>query len=293
MTVSFVVLLLLALVAGIAFVYGLALHSFITAVLTILLVGGMFYAANSAYAFLLFPLIAVAAGYSLKGLIGGWRYAAEIQEAWLSITAAVLLLGPVLTVYAFWARRYATSVNPNAVKRLIQIVTVDDEVFTLLGLGLFAQRATQFLLWPFKKVFALTTVLTLAAMGLAVVSVVGKIWPAFNRFEELYVSIIAIPCGVFPAIGAILIFARLFLLGIGYGWDMAGLSINHAIYVSPGSFNQPTEVHTLLPEGDKEIWVSHTAIHDRESAQKMVCEMLKPEIFGYHNKLARVGKQSL
>jgi hypothetical protein len=68
---------------------------------------------------------------------------------------------------------------------------------------------------------------------------------------------------------------KLLLLGIGYGWDMAGLSLSHAIYISAGSFKQKTETYTLMPKNERKLWVSHIAIHDRDDVCKKVEELLK------------------
>ena len=45
--------------------------------------------------------------------------------------AAHALLIPVLTIYAFWARRYAIGINPQSVKQLTHIVAIDDEIFRI------------------------------------------------------------------------------------------------------------------------------------------------------------------
>ena len=51
---------------------------------------------------------------------------------------------------------------------------------------------------------------------------------------------------IFPltiaALFAALIYLKIAMFGIAYGWDVAGLSVDHAIYVSQGSVASPTEV---------------------------------------------------
>ena len=50
---------------------------------------------------------------------------------------------------------------------------------------------------------------------------------------------------------------KIILFGIAYGYDMAGLSVDHAIYVSQGNVANLTEVYTLEPTEAASIWLSH------------------------------------
>jgi hypothetical protein len=79
-------------------------------------------------------------------------------------------------------------------------------------------------------------------------------------------------------IAAALIFVKVVLFGIAYGWDMAGLSMDHAIYVSPGSFVQKTELYTVEPDSKWEVWISHTKIHQREETFAIVTNLLSKAI---------------
>jgi hypothetical protein len=60
---------------------------------------------------------------------------------------------------------------------------------------------------------------------------------------------------------------------------MAGLSVDHAIYVSQGSVANPTEVYTLEPEATS-IWVSHVKIHNSLEALKLVEKTLREALNG-------------
>jgi len=77
---------------------------------------------------------------------------------------------------------------------------------------------------------------------------------------------------------ALIIYLKIILFGIAYGWDTAGLSVDHAIYVSQGSVASPTDVYTLEPEGTS-FWVSHVKIHNSpkalEHVNQTLCEVLQ------------------
>jgi len=88
-------------------------------------------------------------------------------------------------------------------------------------------------------------------------------------------SYVEAPPVIACSIWAALILGKLLLLGIGHGWNIAGLSLSHAIFVSAGSFKQETEIYTLMPKNERKSWVSHIAIRDRDDACKKVEELLK------------------
>src|ERR1035438_7484250 len=146
----------------------------------------------------------------------------------------------VLAIHAFWTKQYAKDLNPETVERLVQILTVDDEVFTLLSFGLATQRAIQFILWPLDVFFGLNWIFTFTLWGLMAITIFEWLFPSLKNIHAVYMSYVEAPLVIACVIWAALIFGKLLLLGIGYGWDMAGLSLRHAIYNSAGSFKQET-----------------------------------------------------
>jgi pimeloyl-ACP methyl ester carboxylesterase len=228
----------------------------------------LFLIARSRFAFLLLPLFPVVAIWLLHHGLVEWSVSQTTHPLWFSLTVSVLILVPVLAIYAFWTKKYAKDLNPETVDRLVQILTLDDEVFTLLGFGLAAQRAIQFILWPLDVFFGLNWVFVFMSWGLMAVTIFEWLFPSLKNIHAGYMSYVGAPLVIACLIWAVLIFGKLLLLGIGYGWDMAGLSLSHAIYISAGSFKQETESYTLMPKNERKFWVSHIAIHDRVD----VCE---------------------
>jgi hypothetical protein len=235
----------------------------------------LFLAARSRVAFLLLLLFPIVAISLLRLGLDKWLALRAPHPLWFSLTVSVLILVPVLVIQAFWTRKYTKDLNPETVERLVQILTVDDEVFTLLGFGLATQRAIQFILWPLDVFFGFNWVFISASTGLIALTFFESRFPWLNNIHAGYMSYVEEPLAIACWVWAALILGKLLLLGIGHGWDMAGLSLNHAIYISAGSFKQETEVYTLMPNPERKLWVSHIAIHDREDVWKKIEELLK------------------
>jgi hypothetical protein len=251
----------------------------------------LFYVANSWGAFLLlgvFALFAVlitasfidsywffAHSWMFHGLFFGNMVAYEI------FIGGVALLLPALTTYAFWTRwRFKYNLKPSSILRTVQVVSIDDEIFLLLGLALVVQRLTQLLLGPIYGSFEKAKspwLVWLVAMPVAITGIVARFWhgAAFLHDKLNHLSgYVFVPLAIAALLAALIIYLKIVVFGIAYGWDMAGLSVDHAIYVSQGSVANPTEVYTLEPEAAS-IWVSHVKIHNSEEALKLVDKTLR------------------
>lgn len=270
MVLGFIVAM--GLFAGLIVLSNMPLAWAISSILTCLL---LFLIARSGFAFLLLPLFPIVTIWLLRHGFVEWSVSQTTHPLWFSLTVSVLILVPVLAIHAFWTKQYAKDLNPETVERLVQILTVDDEVFTLLSFGLATQRAIQFILWPLDVFFGLNWIFILASWGLMAITIFEWLFPSLNNIHAVYMSYVEAPLVIACVIWAALIFGKLLLLGIGYGWDMAGLSLSHAIYISAGSFKQKTEIYTLMPKNERKLWVSHIAIHDRDDVCKKVEELLK------------------
>jgi pimeloyl-ACP methyl ester carboxylesterase len=195
-------------------------------------------------------------------------------------TGGVALLLPALSTYAFWTRwRFTYNLDPSPILRTVHIVSIDDEIFLLLGIALGVQRITQLLLGPIYGSFAkvkLSWFAWLICIPLTTIHIVGQHWHRaaflYDKLEFLGRYSI-IPLSVAALFAALIIYLKILLFGIAYGWDVAGLSVDHAIYVSQGSVANPTEVYTLEPEGAS-MWVSHVKIHSSPEALKLVVKTL-------------------
>jgi len=270
MVLGFIVAM--GLFAGLVILSNMPLAWAIFSIMTCVL---LFLIARSRFAFLLLPLFPIVAIWFLRNGLVGWSVSQTMHPLWFSLTVSVLMVVPVLAVYAFWTKKYAEDLNPETVERLVQILTVDDEIFTLLGFGLATQRAIQFILWPLDVFFGFNWVFVFMSWGLMALTVFERLFPSLKNIHAGYMSYVEAPLVIACLIWAVLIFGKFLLLGIGYGWDMAGLSLNHAIYISAGSFKQETEIYTLMPKNERRFWVSHIAIHDRDDVCKKVEELLK------------------
>ena len=235
----------------------------------------LFLTARSRLAFLLLPLFPIVAIWLLHNGLVEWSVSQTTHPLWFSLTVSVLILVPVLAIYAFWTKKYAKDLNPETVERLVQILTVDDEIFTLLGFGLATQRAIQFILWPLDVFFGFNWVFIFMSWGLMALTIFERLFPSLKNIHAGYMSYVVAPLVIARLIWAALILVKFLLLGIGYGWDMAGLSLSHAIYISAGSFKQETEIYTLMPKNERKLWVSHIAIHDRVDVCERVEKLLK------------------
>jgi hypothetical protein len=188
---------------------------------------------------------------------------------------------PALSTYAFWTRwQFRYNLSPSPISRIVHVVSIDDEIFLLLGLALGVQRITQVLLGPiygsFAKVRALWFV-WLISMPVAITGVMGNFWHIAARLNSKlndFSGYVIFPLGLAALFAALIIYMKIILFGIAYGWDIAGLSVDHAIYVSQGSVANPTEVYTLEPDGSS-IWISHVKIHDSPEALKWVEQALR------------------
>lgn len=254
---------------------GLASESGYLRACVLLLVALLFWLANSRCAFVLFMLFGVAAAYPLSRWIHMSHFDYYLKNGWLVLTSATLIIAPVLIVYACWARRYAKTVNPETVADLTHIVAIDDEVFLVLGLALAVQRSIQFAMWAIIRPFTIGVLFAGGCIALALTAVLGLFLPSVNRFIETNSLYLAIPFAALLYAGALLIFVKVILFGIAYGWDMAGLSMDHEIYVSPGSFVQKTDLYIIEPEQLWQWQVSHTEIHQRPSTLDVITELLE------------------
>jgi len=251
----------------------------------------LFYVANTWGAFLLLGIFALFAFLMTASSIDSFQFFAHSwafhhlffgnMVAYEIFTGGVAFLLPALSTYAFWTRwRFKYNLHPSPISRTVHIVSIDDEIFLLLGLALAVQRVTQLLLGPMYGSFAKvksTWLVWLVAMPVAITGVVGRFWHgAASLHDKLndWSGYVIFPLGVAALIAALIIYLKIILFGIAYGWDTAGLSVDHAIYVSQGSVANPTEVYTLEPEGTS-FWVSHVKIHNSPAALKWVDQTLR------------------
>src|SRR5712692_1767939 len=189
--------------------------------------------ATTRWAFIVLVLFALIAAYLMM-----WRIAPHLRHPILYgildvFTGSALLLVPVLTGYAYWSRwRFKSSIHPSAaVSVMVHIVAIDDEIFLLLGLALAIQRLIQLLVAPiYKSVRMLwpNPTMTLLAVGLGGTTMLAWWISAAREFEETIARyggyiMLAVTAGVL--IAATLIFVKLMLFGVAYGWDMAGISV--------------------------------------------------------------------
>jgi hypothetical protein len=251
----------------------------------------LFFVANTRGAFLLlgifalFALLITASFVDTDWFFGdSWMFGGLFFgniAAYEIFIGGVALLLPALSSYAFWTRwRFKYNLQPSPISRTVHIVSIDDEIFLLLGLALAVQRLSQLLLGPiygsFEKV-KWPWIVWLISMPLAVTGILARFWhgAAFLHDKLDYVSgYIIFPLAVAAGFAALIIYLKIVLFGIAYGWDMAGLSVDHAIYVSQGSVANPTEVYTLEPEAAS-IWISHVKIHNSEKALELVKKTLR------------------
>lgn len=251
----------------------------------------LFYLANTWGAFLLPGLFALFAFFITAASIDSFWF---FQDSWIFhrlffgsivayeiFTGGVALLLPALTTYAFWTRwRFKYNLHPSPISRTIHIVSIDDEILLLLGLALAVQRFTQLLLGPIYGSFARVKtawIVWLISMPLIITEIVGHVWRgAASLHDKLdYLSgYVIFPLTIAALFAALIIYLKIVLFGIAYGWDTAGLSVDHAIYVSQGSVANPTEVYTLEPEAAS-IWVSHVKIHNSPEALRCVDKTLR------------------
>lgn len=251
----------------------------------------LFYVANTRGAFLLLAVFALFAVLMTAASIDPFWF---FEHSWMFhglfrggivgygiFTGGVALLLPALSTYAFWTRwRFKYNLHPSPILRTVHIVSIDDEIFLLLGLALAVQRITQLLLGPIYGSFAkvrLAWFVWLLSMPLAIIGIVARFWHGAVRLHDKvdYLSgYIIFPLAIAALFAALIIYLKILLFGIAYGWDMAGLSVDHAIYVSQGSVANPTVVYTLEPEATS-IWVSHVKIHNSLEALKLVEKTLR------------------
>jgi hypothetical protein len=252
----------------------------------------LFYLANTRGAFLLLGIFAlfvtlVTAAYvdSYSFFEHSWMFRALFFGnivAYEIFMGGVALLLPALTTYAFLTRwRFNYNLQPSPISRTVHVVSIDDEIFLLLGLTLAVQRLTQLLLGPiygsFDKV-KLAWIVWFVSMPLILTEILARFWhgAAFLHDKLGYVGeYIIFPLAGAAVLAALIIYLKIILFGIAYGWDMAGLSVDHAIYVSQGSVANPTEVYTLEPGDAASMWVSHVKIHNSEEALKLVNKTLR------------------
>ena len=251
----------------------------------------LFYVANTWGAFLLLGVFVLFAFLMAAASIDSYQFFAHSWAfqhlffrsivAYEIFTGGVALLLPALTTYAFWARwKFRYNLHPSPISRTVHVVSIDDEIFLLLGFALAVQRLVQLLLGPiygsFEKVRTKWLV-WLAAMPVAITGIVGTFWHSAARLHEKLNDLsgyIFSPLIIAALFAALIIYLKIFLFGIAYGWDTAGLSVDHAIYVSQGSVANPTEVYTLEPEGTS-FWVSHVKIHNSPKALERVDQTLR------------------
>ncbi len=256
----------------------------------------LFYVANTWGAFLLlgcfalFSMLATASYLNPDWFFDrSWMFHGLFLKnmvAYEIFMGSIALLLPALSIYALltrWLFKY--NVQPAPIARTVHIVSIDDEIFLLLGLALAVQRLTQLLLAPIYGSFnkAITDwIVWLVAMPLAFSGAVAYFWHAASPFHDKLNNLtgnLLLPFSIAALLGALIIYLKIVLFGIAYGWDMAGISVDHAIYVSQGSIANATEVYTLEPEGAS-IWVSHVKIHNSEKAlervEKTLREALQP-----------------
>jgi hypothetical protein len=166
-----------------------------------------------------------------------------------------------------------STLHPSRISRTVHVVSIDDEIFLLLGLALAVQRFAQLLLGPiygsFERVKTAWIVWRIS-MPLAITGIVGPFWHgAASLHDKLdYLSgYVIFPLTIAALFATLIIYLKIVLSGIAYGWDMAALLVDHAIYVSQGSVANPTEVYTLEPEAAS-ILVSDLlrfGLHDGQS----------------------------
>jgi pimeloyl-ACP methyl ester carboxylesterase len=257
---------------------------------SITLAAVLFYLANTRGAFsllavfLFFAFLLTVASVAPSWFFDSWIFHHVLFGSiagYVAFTGGIALSLPALTTYAFWTRwRFKYNLHPSPISRTVHVVSIDDEIFLLLGLALVVQRITQLLLGPiygsFKKVKTQWLV-WLVAMPVAITGIAARFWhgAAFLHDKLNYLSgYIFLPLTFTALFAALIIYLKIVLFGIAYGWDMAGLSVDHAIYVSQGSVANPTEVYTLEPEAAS-IWVSHVKIHNSPEALELVNRTLR------------------
>jgi pimeloyl-ACP methyl ester carboxylesterase len=251
----------------------------------------LFCIANTRGAFLLLGVFALFAVLMTAALIDSYSFFADSwmfhglffgsMVAYEIFIGGVALLLPALTTYGFWTRwRFKYNLHPYPISRIVHVVSIDDEIFLLLGLSLAVQRLSQLLLGPifgsFEKV-KMAWFVWFISMPVAITGIVAGFWHgAASLHDKLnYLSrFIIFPLTIAALFAAIIIYLRIALFGIAYGWDIAGLSVDHAIYISQGSVANPTEVYTLEPQAAS-IWVSHVKIHNSPEALKLVEKTLR------------------
>jgi pimeloyl-ACP methyl ester carboxylesterase len=280
----FVIFVLFSIVMAIANSIGIGTGSLGLAAISVALTAVMFWIANTRFAFSLLGVFVLAVVFESvtwsyidrSDFYRLWLYKSLLFFPLLTVATAALFLVPTLTIYAIWARKFAGKVNPHSVTRLIQIVAIDDEVFSILGLALMIQRLIQFLLWPVRRLFVPSLAFIVFGMCAVVIKGISLVSNNVNGLLDANVGpYFYIPILFFVAIPALLIYAKVILFGIAYGWDIGGLSLNHSIYVSPGSFQQKTEVYTLEPDPKRRVWISHTSIHQRKEVFELAERLLK------------------
>jgi hypothetical protein len=114
-------------------------------------------------------------------------------------------------------------------------------------------------------------------MPVAITGIVARFWhgAATLHVKVNYLSgYILFPLSIAAIFAALIVYLKTVLFGIAYGWDMAGLSVDHAIYVSQGSTANPTEVYILESEAASTS-VSHVKIHNSPEALKLVEKTLR------------------
>ena len=112
------------------------------------------------------------------------------------------------------------------------------------------------------------------SIAIIIMDSIGLLFPSVKAFEGRYFPYVGIPLTGSLTIAAALIFTKVVLFGIAYGWDMAGLSMNHSIHVSPGSLAQKTEPYTIEPDASWDVWISHIKIHERTETFAVVASFI-------------------
>jgi hypothetical protein len=117
-------------------------------------------------------------------------------------TGGVALLRPALSTYAFWTRRRLIyNLDPSPIVKTVHIVSIDDEIFLLLGIALGVQRITQLFLGPIYGSFAkvkLSWFAWLICIPLTTIHIVGQHWHRAASFTISWNSSADIPLSPYP-----------------------------------------------------------------------------------------------
>jgi hypothetical protein len=200
-----------------------------------------------------------------------------VRSAILTGSFFFTVMVPVCVILALWSRRTTTvTARPDQVHaaKIVQVIRVDDEVLSILGLGMAFQRIVELLISAMVRA---SRWLSPVAIAFVVLLILAETLNYFYISAPLswldYVAggVGAVLLPILMAIALALV-AKVMIFGFGFGWDIGGLSVDHSIYVTEGTTSDDVELFTF-DRVEGQLPLAHSVYNDPR-----VIELLKRRI---------------